>query len=168
VRLVERDQVAQDWPQFDLRIAIEGACLQTLTHAQLSVLALRAAEPNAVLPPANSHFVTWIHDRTPEEITHQWIELVRSNRDLTKRPGWTLDLAVMVSGQPVGMQSLSGFDRWPHHRIVGTTSWLLAPFQRRYLGTCSRAAVLELALAYLLRPEKVGRGCRPRQPELGQ
>ena len=148
-RLVERDQLAQIWPQFALHVALEGACLQSPTDTELSVLTRRAAEPGAVLPTTDSHFVTWIHDRTREEIAEQLTSRARSNRDLTKRSGWTLDLAVIVSGQPVGMQSLSGFDRWPHRRIVGTTSWLLAPFQRSGLGTRSRAAVLELAFAHL-------------------
>lgn len=146
---MSRDQLTRRWPQFALDIALEGAHLQAPTDTELSVLARRAAEPNAVLQKVDSHFVTWIQDRTADEIAAQRIARARSNRDLTKRPGWTLDLAVMVSGQPVGMQSLSGFDSWPHHRIVGTTSWLLAPFQRRGLGTRSRAAVLELAFSHL-------------------
>jgi RimJ/RimL family protein N-acetyltransferase len=146
---VDRGELAQVWPQFGLHITIEGACLHTPTDTQLAALARRAAEPNAVLPSVESHFVRWIYGRTPEEIEQQRIARARSNRDLTKRPGWTLDLAVIVEGEPVGMQSLSGFDQWPHRRIVGTTSWLLAPFQRRGLGTNSRAAVLELAFAHL-------------------
>ncbi|MCV7420616.1 GNAT family N-acetyltransferase [Mycobacterium yunnanensis] len=93
--------------------------------------------------------MTWIEGRTPQQIVRQRIARVQANRDLTRRPGWTLDLAVMVEGQPVGLQSLSGFDQWPHHRVVGTTSWLLASFQGRGIGTSTRAAVLELAFAHL-------------------
>ncbi|MET0705194.1 MAG: GNAT family protein [Mycobacterium sp.] len=146
---MQRDQLAQTWPQFALRIALGSAYLQAPTDSQLSVLARRASEPNAVLPKANSHFVTWIGDRTPQEIADQRINRARSNRDLTEGPGWTLDLAVIVSGQPVGMQTLSGFDQWPHRRLVGTTSWLLTRYQGNGLGTRSRAAVLELAFGYL-------------------
>jgi len=146
---VNRDQLTRRWPQFALHIALEGAHLQAPTDTDLSLRARRAAEPNAILPAVHSHFVTWIQDRTADELAHQVIVRGLSNRDLTKRPGWTLDLAVMVSGQPVGMQSLSGFDSWPHRRIIGTTSWLLDPFQRRGLGTRSRAAILELAFSHL-------------------
>ncbi|GAS98601.1 GCN5 family acetyltransferase [Mycolicibacterium canariasense] len=74
---------------------------------------------------------------------------MQANRDLTCGPGWTLDLAVMVAGEPVGLQSLSGFDQWPQHRVVGTTSWLLGPFQGQGIGTRARAAVLELAFTHL-------------------
>ena len=146
---MQREELALRWPQFVLAIEVDGACLQPPTDDQLSVLAQRAAEPGAVLPAENSHFVTWIQGRTPEEIAQQRIARVRANRDLSSRPGWTLDLAVMVAGQPVGLQSLSGFDQWPRHRVVGTTSWLLASFQGRGIGTCSRAAVLELAFTHL-------------------
>jgi len=72
-----------------------------------------------------------------------------TDRDLTSRPGWTLDLAVVADGEPVGMQSLSGFDQWPSRRIVGTTSWLISRVQRHGLGTRCRAAVLELAFLHL-------------------
>ena len=130
-------------------LTFDGAYLQPPTDEHLIQLARCAAEPEAVLPAAQTHFVTWIEDRTPHEIAEQHIARVQANRDLTRRPGWTLDLAVMVTGQPVGLQSLSGFDRWPHHRVVGTTSWLLAPFQGRGIGTRDRAAVLELAFVHL-------------------
>jgi RimJ/RimL family protein N-acetyltransferase len=146
---VDRDQLARRWPQFALHIASGGIVLQTPTDSELSVLARRAAAPGAVLPATESHFVTWIQERSPSEIEAQRIARARSNRDLTTRPGWTLDLAVMAAGQPVGMQSLSGFDQWPLLRIAGTTSWLLAPFQHRGLGTRCRAGVLELAFSYL-------------------
>jgi RimJ/RimL family protein N-acetyltransferase len=132
-----------------LFLALDGAYLQPPTDDHLLLLMQRAAQPNAVLPADASHFVTWIQGRTPEEIAQQRITQVRTNRDLTSRPGWTLDLAVMVAEQPIGLQSLSGFDQWPHHRVVGTTSWLLAPFQCHGIGTHARAAVLELAFTHL-------------------
>lgn len=135
--------------QFALRIALDGAELAAPTDTQLAELARHAATPEAVLPAGQTHFVKWIDGRTPREIEQQRIARVQSNRDLTARPGWTLDLAVLVDGAPVGLQSLSGFGQWPQRRTVGTTSWLIAPFQGRGLGTRARAAVLELAFARL-------------------
>ncbi|MDF2584736.1 MAG: hypothetical protein K0R33_3379, partial [Mycobacterium sp.] len=135
--------------QFALRIALDGAELAAPTDAQLAELARHAATPGAVLPADQTHFVKWIDGRTPQEIERQRIARVHSNRDLAKRPGWTLDLAVLVDGAPVGLQSVSGFEQWPHQRIVGTTSWLIAPFQGRGLGIRARAAVLELAFGLL-------------------
>ncbi|MGE2714408.1 GNAT family N-acetyltransferase [Mycolicibacterium litorale] len=132
-----------------LRLALDGVYLQPPTDDDLVQLARRAADPGAVLPPGEAHFVTWIAGRTPQQSAQDRIARVQANRDHTRRPGWTLDLAVMVEEQPAGVQSLSGFDQWPHHRVVGTTSWLLAAFQDRGIGTLARAAVLELAFAHL-------------------
>lgn len=135
--------------QFALRIALDGAELAAPTDTQLAELARHAATPGAVLPADQTHFVKWIDGRTPQEIERQRIARVHSNRDLANRPGWTLDLAVLVDGAPVGLQSVSGFEQWPHQRIVGTTSWLIAPYQGRGLGIRARAAVLELAFGLL-------------------
>ena len=133
------------------QIEYASACLEAPADEQISMLAQRAAEPEAILPERDSHFVTWIQGRTPDRISDERVARLRANRDLTRRPGWALDLAVMVRDEqePVGLQSLSGFDQWPRRRIVGTTSWLLASYQGNGLGTRCRAAVLELAFTYL-------------------
>lgn len=141
--------MADSGAQFALRIALDGADMAAPTDAQLAELARHAATPEAVLPADQTHFVKWIDGRTPREIERQRIARVQSNRDLGTRPGWTLDLAVLVDGAPVGLQSVSGFEQWPRRRVVGTTSWLIAPFQGRGLGTLARAAVLELAFVHL-------------------
>jgi RimJ/RimL family protein N-acetyltransferase len=145
----DRAELARRWPQFALHIAVLGAHLEAPTDAQLDTLAQHAARPEAVLPFTQSHFVTWIQGRTSGEIERQRAARVHANRDLLQRSGWTLDLAVIVDGEPVGMQSLSGLDGWPKRRVLGTTSWLIGPAQRRGLGTRCRAAVLELGFAHL-------------------
>jgi RimJ/RimL family protein N-acetyltransferase len=141
--------VTRSSPQAALHIDVEGARLQVPTDPQVELLAQRAAQPGAVLPAGEEHFVKWLEGSSPQEIERDRIARVRSNRDLVTRPGWTLDLAVVVDGEPVGLQSVSGFDRWPTRRIVGTTSWLLRSHQGRGLGTRCRAAVLELSFAHL-------------------
>lgn len=135
--------------RLSLRIHVEDARLEPPTDAQLEVLARLAARPEEVLDADKSHFVKWMEGRTPDEIEQQRTARVQSNRDLTTRPGWTLDLAVVVDGEPVGIQNVSGFDQWPDRRIVGTTSWLVKRAQGHGLGTRCRAAVLELAFQHL-------------------
>lgn len=136
-------------PGTQLRLTVGDIVLAPPTDAQLGTLARIAATPGAVLPSAQAHFVKWLAGRTPDEIEQQRVDRVRSNRDLTKRPGWTLDFAVFVGGEPIGLQSVSGLKYWPRQRLVGTTSWLAVSFQRRGIGTAARAAVLELAFAAL-------------------
>ncbi|OPX06470.1 hypothetical protein [Mycobacterium sp. AT1] len=84
-----------------LRIDVEGARLQVPTDSHVGLLARRAAQPGAILPEGDEHFVKWLEGLTPEEVERDRIARVRSNRDLTTRPGWTLDLAVLVDGDPV-------------------------------------------------------------------
>jgi RimJ/RimL family protein N-acetyltransferase len=67
----------------------------------------------------------------------------------TWAPGrWTLDFAVFLDGQPVGVQGLSAVD-FRVRREVASGSWLGQPYQRRGLGKEMRAAVLVLAFAHL-------------------
>jgi RimJ/RimL family protein N-acetyltransferase/ribosomal protein S18 acetylase RimI-like enzyme len=146
---VQRFVVTRPSAAMVLRVDVEGARLQVPTDAQVEWLARCAAQRGAILPEGDEHFVKWLEGMTPEEIERDRIARVRVNRDLARRPGWTLDLAILVDGEPVGLQSVSGFDRWPTRRIVGTTSWLLRSHQGRGLGTRCRAAVLELAFAHL-------------------
>jgi RimJ/RimL family protein N-acetyltransferase len=144
-----RDELARIWPQFALRIDVDGARLEAPTDAQLLRLARSAARPGAVLEPSQAHYVKWLAGNSPAEIQRGRTARVWANRNIAKRPGWTLDLAVVVGEEPIGMQCLSGFDQWPARRIVGTTSWLLAHHQGRGLGARCRAAVLELAFTHL-------------------
>jgi RimJ/RimL family protein N-acetyltransferase len=144
-----REELSILWPQFGLQIRVEGARLETPTDEQLDVLARLAGRTDEILDDDKTHFVMWMEGRTPGEIEQQRTARVQSNRDLTRRPGWTLDLAVVVDGEPVGIQCISGFDQWPRRRIVGTTSWLIKRVQGRGLGTRCRAAVLELAFQHL-------------------
>lgn len=61
---------------------------------------------------------------------------------------WTLDFAVFLDREPVGVQGLSAAG-FPVRREVATGSWLGRPFQRRGFGTEMRAAVLTLAFGRL-------------------
>ena len=60
------------------------------------------------------------------------------------RDDWSLPLAVVVDGRPVGIQELRAA-RFPVLRTVETGSWLGRTWQRRGIGTEMRAAGLVLA-----------------------
>lgn len=112
-------------------------------------LADLVARPEGVLPREQEHFVSWLAGHTPSDIRQRLITTTTRNRDLRAGHGWTLDLAVEVRGEVVGMQSLAGFDRWPTVRNVGTSSWLVRDAQRRGIGTRARCAVLDRAFGRL-------------------
>ena len=116
---------------------------------ELERLADLAARPEGVLPAEQEHLVSWLADQTPLQIRRELIATTRKHRDLDARSGWTLDLAVEVGDELVGMQSLAGFHRWPMVRNVGTSSWLVRDAQHRGIGTQARCAVLDLAFGRL-------------------
>lgn len=73
-----------------LLLALGDIALRPPSDDELVELAQRAARPDAVLPASQARFVTWIAGRTPSELARQRIARVQANRDLTRRPGWTL------------------------------------------------------------------------------
>ncbi|MCX6471274.1 MAG: GNAT family protein [Corynebacteriales bacterium] len=132
-----------------LRISSGAVLLHPPTDDEVAEVVRAASAPGAVLPPGDEHFVTWLAGRDPDGLVRERVARVARNRDLTRRPQWTLDLVVTVSGVAVGLQSLSGLTGWPTQRIVGTTSWLLADHQRRGIGTAARMGVLAFAFEHL-------------------
>ena len=61
---------------------------------------------------------------------------------------WTLELAVLAGGEPVGIQGIGGTE-FAVTREVHTGSWLGRRHHGRGIGTEMRAAVLHLAFAGL-------------------
>jgi RimJ/RimL family protein N-acetyltransferase len=76
----------------------------------------------------------------------RWLQAIWRGRGTVRPEQWRLYFAVMLDGQPVGMQDLIGvhFDEF---RTVSTFSWLTPYAQGRGLGREMRAAVLHLAFA---------------------
>jgi|GEM_PF-2059649 len=132
-----------------LLVECDGCVLRVPTDAELVALAGAASVPGAVLAPGTEHFVTWLAGRTSSEIAADRIARGREGRTLTPGPDWTLHLAVVADGRPVGMQMLTGSRSWTEDRVVGTASWLLREHQGRGTGSRARAAALELACTHL-------------------
>ncbi len=61
---------------------------------------------------------------------------------------WVVQLAVIVDGEPVGLQALEGKD-FAVRRTVDSYSWLVPSVRGQGVGKRMRAAVLELAFAHL-------------------
>jgi RimJ/RimL family protein N-acetyltransferase len=145
-----RTELARTWPQFSLRLASGPIHLEVPTDDQLLAMAELAATPDGVLPAAHAHYVTWLQGRSPEDLRRTVLAEAWRHRDLSTRPGWTLDLGIVLQdGEIIGLQRISGFDAWPRRRVVGTSSWIARPWQRNGFGTLARVAVLDFAFTTL-------------------
>jgi RimJ/RimL family protein N-acetyltransferase len=78
----------------------------------------------------------------------QWLRGIWRGRGHVTPDSWRLYFAVLVDGEPVGMQDLSGRD-FTRFGTVTSFSWLAPGSRRRGLGTEMRAAILHLAFAGL-------------------
>jgi len=77
-----------------------------------------------------------------------WLRGIWTGRGRVEPEWWRLYFAVMVDGQPVGMQDLIGIN-FAALGTVSTFSWLESSYRGRGLGIEMRAAILHLAFAGL-------------------
>ncbi len=134
------------WPLFDLRLRTPRLELRLPTDDDLLALAAVARAGVHDLP-GTPFLVPWDELPSPaferQFLLHWW--QVRGSWS----PGdWTLGLAVLAEGRPIGVQDLMARD-FAHRRTVGTGSWLGLEHQRQGYGTEMRAAVLWLAFEEL-------------------
>src|SRR5271157_4351232 len=129
------------WPLFDLRLRTPHLELRLPTDDDLLEL-VRVARAGVTDEGETFFAVPWHELPSPalerQFLLHWWG--VRAGW----RPGnWTLGLAVIAHGQPIGIQDMMGH-RFAVRRTVVTASWLGRQYQRLGYGTEMRAAMLEL------------------------
>jgi len=129
------------WPLFDLYLRTPHLELRLPTDDDLVEL-VRVARAG-IVDAETVFLVPWHRLPSPaferQFLLHSWGE--RGRWSPTR---WSLGLAVLSEGRPVGMQELNGTD-FAIRRTVASGSWLGREFQGRGLGTEARAAVLALA-----------------------
>lgn len=138
--------MAHPWPLFDLRIRTPRLELRLPTDDDL--LALSRLARAGVHDLASTPFlVAWDELPSPaferQFLGHWW-----RTRGGWSPDAWTLGLAVLAEGEPIGIQDLTARD-FGRCRSVLTGSWLGLAHQRRGYGTEMRAAVLWLAFEEL-------------------
>lgn len=84
----------------------------------------------------------------PDRRVQQWLRGVWRGRGTVTPDRWRLQFAVIVDGQPIGMQDVVGMD-FDAFGTVETSSWISADLRRRGIGTETRSAILHLAFAGL-------------------
>ena len=103
---------------------------------------VRAGKANADPPPWDDP--NSFYEPDPDIRVQKWLRAIWRGRGSVSREYWRLYFVVLVDGEAVGTQDLSG-----HHfttfGTVETTSWVSADVRRRGIGTESRAAILHLA-----------------------
>jgi RimJ/RimL family protein N-acetyltransferase len=130
------------WPLFDLRLRTPRLELRLPTDDDLLALATVARAGVHDLP-TSPFLVPWDELPSPaferQFLLHWW-----RVRGSWSPVDWTLGLAVLAEGRPIGIQDLMARD-FAHRRTVLTGSWLGLGHQGRGYGTEMRAAVLGLA-----------------------
>jgi RimJ/RimL family protein N-acetyltransferase len=133
---------AHPWPLFDLRLRTPRLELRLPTDDDLIAL-VRVAREGVLEEGRTAFLVPWHDLPSPaferQFLLHSWS--VRANWDPRR---WSLVLAAVVDGRPVGMQDLSASD-FGVRRVVTSGSWLGIGHQGHGLGTEMRAAILALA-----------------------
>jgi RimJ/RimL family protein N-acetyltransferase len=129
------------WPLFGLRVVTPRLELRGIDDDLADQLADLAGEGihDADAMPFNTPWSRQPPDVLRLELPkHHW-----GNRSTFTPEDWKLDLAVLVEGEPVGVQGAfaAGF---PITRQFETGSWLGRRFQGRGIGTEMRAAILHL------------------------
>ena len=129
------------WPLFDLTVRTPRLELRVPDDEMIPELARVAAE--GVHDPAFMPFsVPWTDVPSPEQernsLQHFWLM-----RAQWKPDDWHLGMAVLIDGQPVGMQGANA-KQFAARRIAGTGSWLSQRVQGQGYGKEMRAAILHL------------------------
>lgn len=91
--------------------------------------------------------VPWT-DAAPEDLRRSFLQHQWRQRSSVEPDRWTLNLAVLHEGVPIGFQDVTAAD-FALRRTVETGSWLTRAQQGRGLGAEMRAAVLLLAFDHL-------------------
>jgi RimJ/RimL family protein N-acetyltransferase len=134
------------WPLFDLRVRTPRLEIRLPTDDDLVRLVALADE--GIHDPATMPFsVPWTETPPPRRQREmlQWFWGLRAS---WRPDDWSFSGAVLVDGDPVGVQDLSaaGFEVL---RAVRTGSWIGRRHQGQGIGTEMRAAVLHLAFSGL-------------------
>jgi RimJ/RimL family protein N-acetyltransferase len=130
------------WPLFDLRLRTPRLELRLPTDDDLLEL-VRVARAGIVDEDRIVFLLPWHRLPSPaferQFLLHWW-----GHRGRWDPKGWSLGLALVKDGQPIGIQQVVARD-FAVKRTVSTGSWIGREFQGQGLGTEARAAILALA-----------------------
>lgn len=129
------------WPPAGLRAVAGDLELRWIDDALLADLAELAAR-GVHAPDSMPFSVPWTRG-TPEEVARSVLTYQWGARADVGPSRLRLELAVVLDGEPVGIQAAGG-ENWAVLRQVETGSWLGAQHQGLGIGSRMRALMLEL------------------------
>lgn len=138
--------LAEFWPPYGLVITTPRLQLRLPHEAELAELADLAGR--GVHPPGERPFLTPWTDGTPTDRARDVLQGFWSDLAEWTVRSWSLQLAVLRAGQPLGMVALRAKD-FPVVREVVTFSWLGLEHHGRGFGTEARIGLLTLAFDHL-------------------
>ncbi len=130
------------WPLFDLRIRTPHLELRLPTDDDL--IALSKVVGAGIADADRTVFLVPWHRLPSPALERQFLQHWWQNRGSWNPAKWSLGLAIVEDGRPIGMQDIIGTD-FAVRRVVQSGSWIGREFQGRGLGTEARAAILGLA-----------------------
>ncbi|MGY4644430.1 GNAT family N-acetyltransferase [Cellulomonas sp. URHB0016] len=134
-------ELAELWPPAGLRVQWDDLELRFLDDELLLRLAVLAGE-GVHAPDLMPFGFPWTRG-TPTEVARSVLRYQWSARGKVEPDDWRLELAVLVGGEPVGIQGVFARD-YPVTRSAETGSWLGRRFHGAGIGTRMRLAMLHL------------------------
>lgn len=136
------------YPPLDVRVVTPRLELRAATDELLARLAPLVRAGGATDDPPPWDDPSPFYEADPDRRVHKWLQAVWRARGTVRRDRWRLSFAVLVDGEAVGQQDVTGID-FDTFGIVETTSWVSTEFRGTGIGTEMRAATLHLAFAGL-------------------
>ncbi|MDD9151172.1 GNAT family protein [Plantibacter flavus] len=134
------------WPLFGLEIRTPRLVLRLVRDEDLPGLieaALAGIHDPAVMP-----FSTPWTDQPREQLIRETARHLWTQRAGATPSSWTLNLAILLDGTPIGLQDIGARD-FAVTRTVGSGSWLTQAQQGKGLGIEMRAGMLQFAFDHL-------------------
>jgi len=134
------------WPVSALRLRTPRLELRIVRDDDLPALVEAALA--GVHDPARMPFSSPWTDEAPAELARSFARFQWQRRTAVRPDSWSLSLAVLSDGVPIGVQDIEARDL-SRLRTVSSGSWLTASAQGQGFGTEMRAALLLFAFDHL-------------------
>ncbi len=128
----------------NVRVVTPRLELRGATDDLLEALAPLVAAGKATANPPPWDDPSPFYEPDPDIRVQHWMRAVWRGRGTVRPDSWRLNFVVLVDGEAVGQQDLTG-NEFDTFGTVESTSWVSSDVRRRGLGSEMRTAILHLA-----------------------